>query len=354
MYLAVLDRSKHTEPISPGFEDLAAAFFNGEEIYGIEHYESKAKSQNALEKAAENGIKNVQSATSSDDTDYNPPNDARDLESNVNKSYEITDNGGDWAKVLSIAEDADLTNENPFFMLMKDLFLNADIENAARKHSLYHGFRVFPQTGLIKDAEKQLDKIQEWENCDATYFEIVKVEDSSVLATGNTSPGEQKRINPICYLSASRVSIPIDNDYWADEKPFPANPTTGKQSGKKRGKNGKKYNVKQPKPARIVSNEETAVDSDDMTERQVTHPTKPPLEPTSAISMETVGDFDDGGDWNIVQPKSTRKPSGPIRRPLNFSNRNHGTVARPAIIHQRQPIPSSTSVSIVPLNELYF
>jgi hypothetical protein len=354
MYLAVLDKSKYTEPISPGFEELANAFFNGEEIYGMEYYESKAKCQNTLDKAAENGIKSVHSATSSDNTDYNLPDDAQDLESNVNKSYEITDNGGDWAKVLRIAEDEDLTNESSFFMLMTDLFLNADIENAARKHSLYHGFRVFPQAGLIKDAEKQLEKIQEWENCDATYFEIVKVEDSSVLATGNTTAGEEKRINPTRPLSASRVSIPIDNDDWVNKKPVPENPTPGKQSGKKKGKNGKKYNVKQHKPASIVSNEETAVDSDDMTEGQVTHPTKPPPEPTSAISMETLGEFDDGGDWNVVQPKFIRKPSGPVRRPPNFPNRNRGTVARPASIHQRQLIPSSSSVSTAPLNRLLF
>ena len=252
------------EPISAGFEELAAAFYGGEEIYGMEYYESKA---NSHKPSANDGVENAVTATSIDGICYSLlNNDVVDLDANVNRLYEITAEGGDWAKVLSIVEDEDLMNDKPFELLLRDLFLNTDIENAARKHSLYQGFKVFPQAELINNMAKQLDQIQELEKTGSTRFKIVTVEISENLATGNPANSEEGGADLAPPLSTSRVSHPSNIDDLANKKPAPSNTMASKRGAKKNSKNGKnsKKHKMKPKPISTLSSEETAVDLDDL------------------------------------------------------------------------------------------
>jgi len=330
-FAPLLHRSTSSRSISQGFERLCQDFFDGKEVHDVEHYEAESPQ-----------------GSSSDDFLQ------ADHKLEPNPSYQISEFEGDWSKVLDIVERGNLLDNSPFMTLLRDLVMNHDLEDAARKHSTYHGFRVQFKKA-VKGAEKNIDLMRRWESGE-TPFELTSLDDST----------DRNAEEPSTSLSKG-VDTTSNDVTWSDDEPVIEKTTSGRKKPAKKGKYreiSKKLNGKQSKSrpqegftdlnseaADVLEQGSSNENGSDLANfKHCTSVAKFTTEPainSEAGKPDTAG-FDDDGNWNLVQPNSTRKlnVSRKVLPPGSKGVQDSGT--SPMHNSQNQSAMGSQSVSLNP------
>lgn len=326
------------DSISREFEEIAADFFSGRQVYDEKHYESKFGSEALPGHVSEAGVNNTGNEPYNNGAPFKLAGSTHfDQNPGSDKCYEIIEHGGDWSKVLNEVKRDGLLHDGPFYILLRDLTMNDELENSSRKHSLYHGFRVFSQTGNIKGAEKTLAEISNRESGEVTVFHIMEFADSKVTTTSNISASTTETSHVVDPASDIAAVAPSNDSDWPDKEPLPPK-NTSKTKTKKKGRNSKKNDPKRTKSTNIgLGGEDPDLPSptrtpkianlDDKKQRSDTHTFGYVPESRSSVPTDSAQDFDEGGEWNVVQSKSSRKQSGNMVRPANTFNRARALVA---------------------------
>jgi hypothetical protein len=368
MILGIFSDDSYHREITPGFEGLAAAFFRGEEIYGLEHYDSKTACSEPADYAG--AVDNdLPCAAPLNTTGSGTVEDAELIEElKLGKPYRIARSAGDWNRVLGIVDRDRLLTDGPLSILLRDLIMNNELEHAARKHFTYHGFRIYQQTQAIQEVEKCLDKMLQLDaihNLDIATplnqeqflsfclhpgFNYNTVGHGMARDSESTNPNTQHSHTAIRYEGKEYVPNASHNNpsvrseahssdvstsfetYLRDDTSWLNEASTALRNGgqnkgcKDTAKKFKKPNFKRLKPAThktwepeegilagttsvSISNNENPVSTDTGPVADLTSPQAPSGNNANHSSALTSGL---GYEWKTVKPKSTRKAKDPM------------------------------------------
>jgi len=352
----VLHKSEYNESeISPAFEKLAFDFFNGNPVYEDKYYET-----------------------------------APDI-SNRRSNHEITYFTGDWTNVLNEVEHRNLLHSQKFCVLLRDLILNDELEKAARKHSLYWGLRVHAQSRVLEEAEKELNAGLNSEQLREALIITVLHANGNIAEEDDHSPNANKfdTIDSVVNsgndniikkkVTSNQPHIPssdrvmskskgvnagkFENAPWSDNDLDLAKQTVGKKAAKKLTGKDRKVNRNKPKAKQgqhsehglleenkgLAPPDQQASNNVDLPLSQSKAYNTPVIITPSNIPNDTAADHDNEG-WNMVQSKSTRKPSGPTansKKALGFNPRLSTRFGNfiGSISQHRKPAPTPPLVS---------
>jgi len=374
----ILHKLEYNEPeISPAFEKLAFDFFNGDPVYEDKYYET-----------------------------------APDV-SNRRSNHEITYFTGDWTNVLNEVEHRNLLHSQKFCVLLRDLILNDELEKAARKHSLYWGMRVHAQSRVLEKAEKEFNAGPHSGEEETLQFDGYitarnlskytpeRLREALIItilhADGNVAEEDDHGLNtnksdttnsvvdsshddlikkkvtsnqphipgPDRVMSESKgVDVEeIENAPWSDDDLDSAKQPVGKKATKKLKAKDRKMNRNKPKARQGQHSEHDSLEENkDLAppDQQTSNNVDLPLSQSKAYNMpgtvtpsnipdDTTADHDNEG-WNMVQSKSTRKPSGPTansKKALGFNSSSSTRFGNStgSISRHRKPAPTPPLVS---------
>lgn len=373
------------DEVTPGFEGLAAAFFGGEEVFDLEHYESKSNQQILSEEPtlSRDGLLFTAASGATN------PNTEAQSENQMSKSYTITKLDGDWTKVLEMTINEELLKDGPFAIFLTDLVMNFELEMAARRHTTYCGLRVYSQTTEIQNIEKNfatIEKLECIENLDvaiqnqnrrivALDTEREDISDSTGRETTNnthdsTTRGETKSSSSYdkedLTSPATKVEIPeinevglANNSNWFHEERMASKRKKVEKKSKKKQKKGKPNYRKQintDPPVKFEEDDSTVdnagsasngVDISSGTSGIVSADLRVPSVPRNLVSSSESTSECDTGEWSVVQPKSTRK-TGQLMHSIEAPRRYNGQLGT------KEPLANTPTSVVKPVSSMFY